>query len=139
MLGSAHLNPRDAYQDVPILKPPTWKNEIASYFFIGGVSGGASVIAALADLFGGHSLKRLAHVAHWVAFLTLLPCPPLLIADLGVPSRFHHMLRVFKPSSPMNFGSWVLTGHGAIAGLATLRSVAGRVPLMGGFLRLVPP
>jgi formate-dependent nitrite reductase membrane component NrfD len=138
MLGAAHLNPRDAYRDVPILKPPTWKNEIAAYFFFGGISGGASVIAALAELVGGRSLQRLAHVAHWVAFLTLLPCPPLLIMDLGVPSRFHHMLRVFKPSSPMNLGSWVLTSHGAMVTLAALRSIAGHVPVVGPVLRVIP-
>jgi len=132
MLGAAHLNASDAYRDVPILKPPTWKNEVASYFYFGGISGGASAIAALAELFGGPSLRRLARVAHSVAFLSLLPCPPLLIADLGLPSRFHHMLRVFKPSSPMNLGSWILTGHGAVVSIAAFRS---RLPL----LRLVPP
>lgn len=131
MLGAAHVHPRDAYRDVPILTPPTWKNQIASYFYLGGISGGASVIAALAELFGGPSLRRLARVAHWVAFLSLLPCPPLLIADLGLPSRFHHMLRVFKPSSPMNLGSWILTGHGAVVTVAALGS---RFPV----LRLVP-
>ena len=136
--GAAHLDPRDAYAEVPILKQPTWRNEIAAYFYLGGVSGGASVIAALAELVGGRSLKRLAHVAHWVAFVTLLPCPPLLIADLGVPARFHHMLRVFKPSSPMNLGSWILTSHGALLAMATLRPVADRIPLVGGLLRIVP-
>jgi hypothetical protein len=35
-LGAAHLNPRDAYRDVPILKSPVWNNEIAAYFFLAG-------------------------------------------------------------------------------------------------------
>ena len=34
--------------------------------------------------------------------------PILLVADLGRPERFYNMLRVFKPSSPMSVGSWVL-------------------------------
>jgi len=33
----------------------------------------------------------------------------LLVLDLGDPLRFHHMLRVFKPSSPMSLGTWCLT------------------------------
>jgi hypothetical protein len=33
----------------------------------------------------------------------------LLVMDLGDPLRFHHMLRVFKPTSPMSFGTWCLT------------------------------
>jgi hypothetical protein len=32
-----------------------------------------------------------------------------LVLDLGDPWRFHHMLRVFKPSSPMSLGTWCLT------------------------------
>ena len=31
--------------------------------------------------------------------------------DLGDPPRFHHMLRVFKPSSPMSLGTWCLTAY----------------------------
>jgi hypothetical protein len=33
----------------------------------------------------------------------------LLVLDLGDPLRFHHMLRVFKPGSPMSVGTWCLT------------------------------
>jgi hypothetical protein len=33
----------------------------------------------------------------------------LLVFDLGDPLRFHHMLRVFKPRSPMSLGTWCLT------------------------------
>jgi hypothetical protein len=33
----------------------------------------------------------------------------MLVLDLGDPLRFHHMLRVFKPSSPMSLGTWSLT------------------------------
>ena len=32
-----------------------------------------------------------------------------LVLDLGDPLRFHHMLRVFKPTSPMSLGTWCLT------------------------------
>jgi hypothetical protein len=31
------------------------------------------------------------------------------VLDLGDPWRFHHMLRVFKPTSPMSLGTWCLT------------------------------
>src|SRR5215217_3550815 len=111
--GTAHVDPRDAYRDVPILKRPTWNHEVAAYFFFGGISAGAALIGSLAEVFGGDERTDLAHTAHYVSFATLLPCPPLLIDDLGRPERFHHMLRIFKPSSPMNLGSWALLMHGA--------------------------
>ena len=49
----ARARPRDAYRDVPILKQPTWDHEIAAYFYLGGISSGACVLGALAELVGG--------------------------------------------------------------------------------------
>jgi len=138
--SAAHAHARDAYQDVPILQTPTWNNDIAAYFFLGGISSGAFVLGALADLAGGEERRGLARAAHLVSFLTLLPCPAFLIDDLGKPSRFHHMLRIFKPSSPMNLGSWTLTGHGLFAALRAAQSLAdtGRLPLIGRPVRALP-
>jgi formate-dependent nitrite reductase membrane component NrfD len=44
----------------------------------------------------------------------------LLIADLGRPARFLNMLRVFRPTSPMNMGTWILSAFGGMCGLAAL-------------------
>jgi hypothetical protein len=48
----------------------------------------------------------------------------MLVFDLGDPLRFHHMLRVFKPHSPMSVGTWCLTIFSlsltAAAGLSVL-------------------
>jgi formate-dependent nitrite reductase membrane component NrfD len=64
-----------------------------------------------------------------------------LIADLGRPDRFHHMLRIFKPLSPMNLGAWTLTGFTPIA-FARAASHAASTGLLRGPLgalsRLVP-
>jgi hypothetical protein len=48
-------------------------------------------------------------VAYPVALVFLLTDLLMLVSDLGDPLRFHHMLRVFKPSSPMSLGTWSLT------------------------------
>lgn len=77
-LGAAHLRARDAYRDVPILKKPTWNNEVAAYFFLGGISAGAAMIGSIADIVGGERNRRLARTAHFVSFATLLPCPSTL-------------------------------------------------------------
>ncbi|MEO8289240.1 MAG: NrfD/PsrC family molybdoenzyme membrane anchor subunit [Chloroflexota bacterium] len=141
-LGAAHVNPRDAYRDVPILKQPTWNHEVAAYFFFGGISAGSAMVGSLAEVAGGERHKRLARVAHYVSLATLLPCPPLLIDDLGMPRRFHHMLRIFKPSSPMNLGSWALTLHGAGATVMVVRMLADErklpIPVIGGVVQAVP-
>ncbi len=138
--GAGHRRPADAYRDVPILAQPTWNHEIAAYFYLGGVASGATLLGALTDLVGGSTLRGLARTAHLVGLVALLPCPPLLIDDLGRPERFHHMLRVFKPLSPMNVGSWTLTLDGGMAALAALRAlgIEASVPWLNGLARRLP-
>src|SRR5919201_4605382 len=138
--GTAYVNPRDAYSGVPILAQPTWRHEIAAYFYLGGISSGAFVLGSLARLAGGERQLRVSRTAQYVSFATMLPCAPLLIADLGRPALFHHMLRIFKPSSPMNLGAWTLTAHGAISTITAARALAGetQLPLLGPLVRLLP-
>jgi formate-dependent nitrite reductase membrane component NrfD len=147
-LGAAYINPADAYRDVPILKRPVWNHEIAAYFYLGGISAGSAAVGSLAELVNSERYKKLARTAHYVSFATFLPCPALLIDDLGVPSRFHHMLRVFKPSSPMNLGAWAFAIHGAGATITVARMLvadagawrATPLPLraVAGLVRLMP-
>src|SRR5262249_38712189 len=97
----------------------------------------------LADLVGGGRLKKLSRAGYYVSLLAIIPCPPLLIADLGVPSRFHHMLRIFKPSSPMNLGAWSLAAYGIPLQMIALRHLADDTNLLPRrirrlLLRLVP-
>jgi hypothetical protein len=41
------------------------------------------------------------------------------------------MLRVFKPTSPMNIGSWLLAGYGPLAGVSAFSAVTGKLPRVG--------
>ena len=41
------------------------------------------------------------------------------------------MLRVFKPTSPMSVGSWLLAGYGPVAGAAAVSEVTGILPKAG--------
>lgn len=112
-----------AYYDIPLLKAPVWTHEIGTYFFLGGLSSSAFSIARMADRFGRGKYRNVTQVGTAIAALTALPCAPLLIWDLGDRTRFHHMLRVWKPSSPMNLGSWTLTVYTLMGGIAALREL----------------
>src|SRR5205085_5334062 len=100
--ASSSPGAKPGYYDVPMLKPPVWKWEIAGYFFLGGLSAGAYLLARMAERFGGRKYRDVTRAGTAIAWGSMLPCTPLLIKDLGDPKRFHYMLRVFKPSSPMN-------------------------------------
>jgi len=109
------------YYDKPVIKAPVWTWEIPWYFFTGGMSGASAVLAAAAETSGHHELAR---AARRVGLAALLPSPVLLIMDLGRPERFHHMLRVFKVTSPMSVGSWTLLAFsGAFGGAGLLREL----------------
>ena len=123
MPTAAGESPEPSYYDISLLQAPVWKWEIALYFWFGGISGGSYALGRMADRFGGGRFKRFGEYASYIAFGALLPSPPLLIYDLGDPKRFHHMLRVFKPSTPMSLGSWILSAYSLPATAETLRQL----------------
>jgi hypothetical protein len=114
-----------AYYGRPIVKPPVWKREIGWYLFTGGLAGASATMAAMARASGNPVLARRAAL---VATAAVNVSPALLVKDLGRPERFLNMMRVFKPSSPMNLGSWVLLGSGTATTGATLLDLAGIAP-----------
>ncbi|HEX5412577.1 MAG TPA: NrfD/PsrC family molybdoenzyme membrane anchor subunit [Terriglobia bacterium] len=108
---SARADAESGYYGLPLLKPPRWKWEVPAYLFTGGAAGASAVIAAMARLSGTDPL--LARDAQHLATAGALVSPILLSSDLGRPTRFLNMLRVFKPQSPMSVGTWILTGFSA--------------------------
>ena len=95
----------DSYYGRPIVKEPVWNPEIPVYFFMGGLAGASAVLHGVAKLSGN---DRLAKSALFIGAAADTLNPVLLIKDLGRPERFLHMLRMFKVTSPMSVGSWVL-------------------------------
>ncbi|WP_411133739.1 NrfD/PsrC family molybdoenzyme membrane anchor subunit [Streptomyces sp. C10] len=118
-----------SYYGRPVIKAPPWAaRDIAGYFFLGGLAGAGSVLAAGAQLTGSTALATTMKVSS-LAAVSLSAAA--LINDLGRPARFTHMLRVLKPTSPMSVGSWLLGGYGPMAGAAALCAVTGRLPRAG--------
>ncbi|PWI42818.1 NrfD/PsrC family molybdoenzyme membrane anchor subunit [Streptomyces sp. ICBB 8177] len=115
-----------SYYGRPVIKPPSWQpRDIAGYFFLGGLAGAGSVLAAGADLTGRRVTARAMKVSS-LASISLSTAA--LIHDLGRPGRFANMLRVFKPTSPMSMGSWLLACYGPAAGAAAVLATTGRLP-----------
>jgi formate-dependent nitrite reductase membrane component NrfD len=97
-----------SYYGRPVLKEPTWTWQVPTYLFTGGVAGASSVLSLSAKLFGNDELSKRAL---YIGAAADVVNPMLLIWDLGRPERFHHMLRVFKVTSPMNVGAWILAAN----------------------------
>ena len=97
------------YYDQPMLKEPVWEWDIAAYFYVGGAAGASATLAAAAQLIAPDSIPLLIKRGYWVGTLGGAISAFFLIHDLGRPSRFLNMLRVFRVTSPMSMGSWILT------------------------------
>lgn len=120
LYSAARVRPT-SYYDYPALKRPEWRWEIVLYFYLGGLAAGSYLLAALSELFGSEEDRPVAQTGRYLALVSTILCPLLLIADLGRPERFTHMLRILKTRSPMNMGSWGLSGFGLFVGAGALR------------------
>jgi len=118
-----------SYYGRPVIKEPVWRvPDVPGYLFLGGLAGASSVLAAGAEVSGYGELARVAKVG---ALGAISLSAVALVHDLGRPDRFLHMLRVFKPSSPMSVGSWLLAAYGPVAGAAAVSEVTGILPSAG--------
>jgi hypothetical protein len=97
------------YANLPVTKVPGWHGLIAWDALLNGMATGLFMAAAVSELAASAVFIPVAKVAYPVALVLLLVDLALLVSDLGDPLRFHHMLRVFKPRSPMSVGTWCLT------------------------------
>ena len=105
-----------------MLKTPGWEMMIVWYFFLGGIAGGAYFTAAIADNFGGARDRQVARAGYGLSLPLVMACGVLLIADLGVPTRFLNMLRVLKFWDPMSIGAWVVGAFGMFSFVSSVLS-----------------
>lgn len=132
------------YYDHPMLKQPVWIWSIPFYFYVGGAAGVGATFGAAAQLVAPGTMRSLIVRSRWVGTFGGALSAALLIHDLGRPTRFLNMLRVFRVSSPMSIGSWILTlfsSAGAAAavlpfGPRLFRPLANVFGLIAGMLGL---
>lgn len=118
-----------SYYGQPVINKPVWESpDIPGYLFLGGLAGAGALTGAMAHLTGRPGLARVSKAGAAVAgHLSLLA----LVHDLGRRSRFLNMLRVFKVTSPMSVGSWLLAGFVPAATVAAVGDLTGAVPVLG--------
>ena len=109
--GAPSIRPShiSGYASGPETKAPDWHHLVAWDLLFNNLATGLFLVAALGELAAPAVFRSLASVAYPIALALLLIDLLCLVLDLGDPWRFHHMLRAFKPSSPMSLGTWSLT------------------------------
>jgi formate-dependent nitrite reductase membrane component NrfD len=120
-----------SYYGRPVIKAPIWHEpNMPLYLYLGGVSGACAVSAALEELRAEPS-RRLGTLARLGSALGCATGAIFLVTELGRPERFLNMMRVFKPTSPMSMGSWILAAHGGLSAVAAGSAVTGVLPWAG--------
>jgi tetrathionate reductase subunit C len=93
--------------NVPHAMPFGWA--IPLYFYFTGLSAGSFFISVLARLMGLTAYKKLGRIAAILAPVLLIIAPFFLIADLEQPARFYRVLIYQNGTSPISYGSYLLT------------------------------
>ncbi|HET6625527.1 MAG TPA: NrfD/PsrC family molybdoenzyme membrane anchor subunit [Nocardioidaceae bacterium] len=132
----------ESYYGKQIIKTPTWKSpDVPLYLFLGGLAGASALLAEGAALSDRPALER---VARGAAAGGAAVGTAALVHDLGRPERFLNMLRVFKVTSPLSVGSFILAPFAGLSGAAFASQLTGRLPRLGrlagaGAAALGPP
>ena len=106
-----------------LTKAPPWHGWITADTFLPSLASGTFAVAAVFVLLRPGEMNAIARTAFYAVFPLMLADLVCLIVDLGDPARFHHMLRVFNPSSPMSVGVWTISLFSFIAFLAFVASI----------------
>lgn len=114
---SAHGQER-SYYGQKLLKPHVWDWKVPVYMYVAGVGGAAQLLSAVAH-FTGRAGSMVGN-GRKIALASALAGAPLLIGDLHYPRRWYNMMRIFRRTSPMSIGSYLLTLFGATSAAAVL-------------------
>ncbi|MBB5142340.1 NrfD/PsrC family molybdoenzyme membrane anchor subunit [Desulfovibrio intestinalis] len=123
------------YSEDVIPHLPPWGVMTVIDVWLNNAALGLYIVTACALLLRPVTFGILAQPAFVLAWLLLVADLLMLVADLGDPRRFHHMLRTFRPTSPMWVGVWALTLSSVTILIPALWGALG---LMNGF-ELLPP
>lgn len=119
-----------------------WAWEIPIYLFLGGLTAGLMVVAAVEELRTGERWERRLTLWAALAGLTAISVGMLfLFLDLANKMRVYRFYLAFRPTSPMSWGAWILILAYPAMGLwflgavkpAELERAKGRLPLFSLF------
>ena len=114
------------YYEQPPVKASSYGALVWGYTWLAGLAGSSQVIATVADLLGRPALQGLVRQGRALAAWLPVIGAGMLVKDLHTPSRFQNMLRIFRPTSPMSIGTYVLSAFSVFSGLTSFAAASGR-------------
>jgi Polysulphide reductase, NrfD len=114
-----------ATEPAVVTKAPPWHGWVVADLFFSSLAAGLYAVGAIAILARAQTFAPAVRIGFLIVFPTMLADLACLIGDLGDPARFHHMLRLFKPGSPMSLGVWSISAFTTIAFAAWVLALTG--------------
>jgi len=111
------------YYELPPVKASFWGELVAAYLYVGGVAGASQIVATLADITGAPG--RITRNGRLLALGGAAAGAALLVADLRTPQRWYNMLRIWRSTSPMSIGTWVLSAFAAASAAPAAAAAIG--------------
>lgn len=96
------------YYGKPALKASDYQWSVGFYIFLGGLAAGTQILVTLADWLGIAAGSSLIFYGRGLALFAAALGGLLLISKLHVPQRFYNMLRIFRSTSAMSIGTYLL-------------------------------
>jgi polysulfide reductase chain C len=97
----------------------SWGILLAAYLFIGGLAGGAYMVASLLDILGKRRYQVVSKSGTYLSLVSILVGLVLLIMDLGRPMGALNAY-VHFPTSIMSVGTWIITGFAVVSLLTSI-------------------
>ncbi len=104
--------PLPTYHGRPAVKPSLYGWTVALYIYAGGLAAGLQIVVTVAQLLSLEGSEPVSFAGRAIALFGAIVGGILLIVDLHTKQRFYNMLRIFRPTSPMSIGTYVLMGFG---------------------------
>jgi formate-dependent nitrite reductase membrane component NrfD len=121
--------PLPTYYRLPAVKPSLYGWIVALYIYVGGLAAGLQIMVTAAELLAIPGSGAVSLIGRGIALGGAILGGILLIIDLHTKQRFYNMLRIFRPTSPMSIGTYVLMGFGFWSLLAFAVQATG-LPLL---------
>lgn len=116
------------YYGRPAVKPTAYDWRIGAYIFVSGIAGAAQIIAAIAQHLGPRSMRPVVRNARYIGLGGSAVGALLLVSDLKTPGRWYNMLRIFRATSAMSVGSYILTAFGGASFITAVGEALRRHP-----------
>jgi protein NrfD len=100
------------YYGQPAVTSSSYGALVWGYIYVAGLAGSSQVLATIADLLGRADLRGVVRQGRAMAAWLPVAGAGLLVADLKTPNRFYNMLRIFRATSPMSIGTYLLGTFG---------------------------